>query len=144
MTDTLNPHEHRIRVRYAECDAMGYLHHANYLVYLEEARTAALREQGIAYRDLEREGVFFVVAAATCRFLRPVQYDDVVTVRTYIDRFTRTRIDHRYEVHRDDDLMCRATTTLACVGRDGRPIVMPDRIWSTHQIAKPRRADRGP
>lgn len=142
MTDAIEAHEHRIRVRYAECDAMGYLHHANYLVYLEEARTAALRDQGIAYRDLESEGVFFVVARAESRFHRPIKYDDVVTIRTYIDRITRTRIDHRYEMCRDDHLMCEATTTLACVGRDGRPIVMPDRIWSIHQVAKPRRTDR--
>jgi len=139
MTDTPDAHEHRIRVRYAECDAMGYLHHANYLVYLEEARTQALREQGIAYRDLEREGVYFVVAVATCRYHRPIRYDDVVTVRTWIDRFTRTRIDHRYEIHRDGQLLFQATTTLACVGGDGRPIVMPDRIWSIRQVAKPRR-----
>ncbi len=136
-------HEHSIRVRYAECDAMGYLHHARYFVFIEEARTEALRAQGVRYRDLEREGVFFVVAKLACRYIRPIGYDDVVLIHTSIERFTRTRIDHNYLLYCDGELKSEATTTLACVGRDGSPIVMPDRIWDLQQRARPRRGDGG-
>jgi acyl-CoA thioester hydrolase len=142
MGDDRVVHEHQIRVRYAECDAMGYLHHAKYAEYLEEARTAALREQGVRYRDLEAEGVFYVVAKLSCRFMRAIHYDDVVTVRTSIERFTRTRIDHKYELLCDGRVTSEAQTTLACVGRDGRPMAMPDRIWSIHQHTEARRRDR--
>ena len=138
MSDGTEAFEHRIRVRYAECDSMGYLHHARYLEYLEEARTEALRAQGVRYRDLEQEGVLFVVARLSCRYLLPIRYDDVVTVRTTIERFTRTRIDHAYEFTVDGRVASEAHTTLACVGRDGRPRVMPDRIWSIRQAVKPR------
>jgi acyl-CoA thioester hydrolase len=142
MADPSEAHEHTVRVRYAECDAMGYLHHARYFEHIEEARTAALRDRGFRYRDLEADGVFFVVVKLACRYHRPIRYDDLITVLTSIERFTRTRVDHAYQILRDGQIMADANTTLACVGRDGRPIIMPDRIWSIHQSAKPRRRDR--
>ncbi len=142
MIESSDVHEHAIRVRYAECDAMGYLHHARYLEYLEEARTEALRVRGFRYRDLEADGVFFVVARLSCRYHRPIRYDDVVTIQTSIDRFSRTRIDHAYRMLCDGELRYEAATTLACVGHDGRPRVMPDHLWSIHQESKPRRRDR--
>jgi len=120
-----------IRVRYAECDAMGYLHHARYWDYFEQARTELLRSAGVRYRDLEAAGVFFVVYRCTCTYKRPIRYDDLVTVRVTVSRLTRTRIDHVYQVFRDGELCCEAGTTLACVGRDGRPIVMPESLWPT-------------
>lgn len=118
------------RVRYAECDPMGYLHHAHYWVYFEEVRTELLRRQGFVYRDLEASGVLFVVHKLACTFLRPVRYDDVVDVRCVLERTTHTRVDHSYVVIRDGEVCTRATSTLACVGRDGRPIVMPKGLWS--------------
>lgn len=118
------------RVRYAECDAMGYLHHARYWEYFESARTELLRRNGFRYRDLEAEGVLFVVYKSACRYLLPVRYDDLVTVNVQVERITRTRVDHGYHVTRGADLTCEASTTLACVGRDGRPRLMPDALWT--------------
>lgn len=130
-------HRVEIRVRYAECDAMGHLHHARYWDYFEQVRTELLRRNGIRYRDLEAQGVFFVVYKAECKYLRPIRYDDVATVSTTVTRITRTRVDHAYEIHTGADqpdtraLACRAATTLACVGPDGRPITMPDALWAS-------------
>ena len=117
------------RVRYAECDAMGYLHHAKYFEYFEHARTELLRKSGFRYRDLEAEGVCFVVYKSACKYLRPIRYDDLVTVTVRVERISRTRVDHAYQIHCEGELMTEATTTLACVGRDGRPILMPDKLW---------------
>ena len=117
------------RVRYAECDAFGYLHHARYWFYFEQARTELLRDRGIRYRDLETQGVYFVVYKAACKYILPILYDDLVSVRVNVVRTTHTRVDHEYEIHRESELTCQATTTLACVGRDGRPIVMPKEMW---------------
>ena len=119
-----------IRVRYVECDAMGYLHHARYWEYFEQARTELLRCNGIRYRDLEAQGVFFVVYKAACKYIRPIRYDDLVTVTATVERMTQTRVDHVYEIRRGNEKTCEASTTLACVGRDGRPIVMSEAIWS--------------
>jgi len=117
------------RVRYAETDAMGYLHHAKYWEYFEDARTELLKKNGFRYRNLEAEGVFFVVYKAACLYLKPIRYDDLVTVTVTVERVTRTRVDHGYIVTRDGETMCEATSTLACVGRDGRPQLMPDSLW---------------
>lgn len=118
-----------IRVRYAECDAMGYLHHARYWEYFEQARTERLRMNGFRYRDLEAQGCFFVVYKAAIRYLLPIRYDDLVRVTLTVTRVTRTRVDHAYAIERDGVRTCEATTTLACVGRDGRPQLMPSALW---------------
>ena len=122
------------RVRYFECDPMGHLHHANYWIYFETIRTELLRSQGFAYRDLEAQGVFFVVHKMACTFRKPVRYDDVVTIHCRVDRITPARVDHRYSITRDDLLFTEASSTLACVGRHGRPIAMPRDLWHSGHI----------
>jgi len=118
------------RVRYAECDPMGYLHHAKYWEYFEHVRTELLRQNGVRYRDLEAEGILFVVYKTASKYILPVRYDDLVTVTVQVARITRTRVDYTYVVELDGQRMCEASTTLACVGRDGRPRLMPDTLWS--------------
>ena len=120
--------EIEIRVRYAECDPMGVLHHSRYFEYFEMARTELLRQAGVRYRDLEDHGVLFVVARAECRFRRPARYDDELLLKVEVARMTKARIDHKYELHRDGVLLCEATTVLACVDREGRIIPIPDEI----------------
>src|SRR5919206_4315808 len=117
-----------IRVRYAETDRMGLLHHANYLVYFEQGRTELLRSRGLTYRELEDQGYLLVLTRAEVRFRRPVRYDDLLTLRTTVVRTTAVRIDHRYEVLRDGQLMAEGTSTLACVDRQGRPQTLPEAL----------------
>jgi acyl-CoA thioester hydrolase len=117
--------EIQIRVRYAETDRMGLLHHANYLVYFEQARTELLRDRGIAYKDLEDQGYFLVIAKAELKYRSPAHYDDVLTIRTTVTRTTPVRLEHRYEVFRGGSLICEAETTLACVDRAGKLQAMP-------------------
>lgn len=128
MSEPVASCEIQIRVRYAECDRMGYVHHSKYFEYFEMARTELLRANGFRYRDLEDRGVLFVVAKAACKWHRPAAYDDVLTLRCRVDRQTRARIDHAYEIIRDGTLLCDATTTLACVDREGHVIPIPEEI----------------
>ena len=116
----------QIRVRYAETDRMGLLHHANYLVYFEQARTELLRAVGATYKDMEDRGYLLVLTKVEVRYRRPALYDDVLTVRTHVERITAVRIDHRYEVLRDNQLVAEGSSTLACVDREGRPQALPD------------------
>jgi acyl-CoA thioester hydrolase len=117
--------EIQIRVRYAETDRMGLLHHANYLVYFEQARTELLRTRGVAYKDLEDRGFFLVIAKVEIKYRAPAHYDDVLTIRTTVTRTTPVRLEHRYEVFRDGSLICEGSTTLACVDREGKLQPMP-------------------
>jgi acyl-CoA thioester hydrolase len=119
-----------IRVRYAETDAMGYLHHAQYLVYFEMGRTELLRSSGLCYADMERIGLYYVVARLECRYRAPARYDEVLTLTTSTERLTRVRVDHRYELKRGETLLTEATSTLVLVGRDGRPMGLPDDLYA--------------
>lgn len=121
--------ELQIRVRYAETDRMGLLHHANYLVYFEQGRTELLRQQGRSYKDVEDEGFFLVLAKIEVRYRQPARYDDLLTLRTIVTRTTPARIEHRYEVLRDGQLLAEGSSTLACVDRDGRLQKMPEWLY---------------
>jgi acyl-CoA thioester hydrolase len=120
--------ETTIRVRYAETDRMGLLHHANYPIYFEQARVDLLRACGLTYRDMEDQGFLLVLTKLEVRYRRPAYFDDLLTVRTTVERTTAVRIDHRYEVLRGAELIAEGATTLACVDREGRPQALPDAL----------------
>ena len=117
--------EIEIRTRYPECDPMGYVHHARYFEYFERGRTELLRLGGKSHRDLEEGGIFFVVARAECKFIKPAFYDDCLLLTTQLERATRARIDHAYVLRRGPVVLCLGSTTLACVSREGRLIGIP-------------------
>jgi acyl-CoA thioester hydrolase len=121
-------HSITIRVRYPEVDAMGYLHHSRYLQYFEMGRVELLRSLGHSYADLERQGVFFVVAKAEVRYKAPARYDDELTLVTRLVRATHVRYDHAYELKRGDTLLAEGTTTIACVDREGQIRQIPDAL----------------
>ena len=118
----------QIRVRYAETDRMGLLHHANYLVYFEQGRTELLRDQGFTYKDLEDQGFLLVLTQIEVKYRTPAHYDDLLTLRTIVERVTMVRIDHRYELLRGTTLVAEGKSTLACVGRDGKVQALPDSL----------------
>jgi acyl-CoA thioester hydrolase len=120
-----------IRVRYAETDRMGLLHHANYLVYFEQGRTELLRSKGLTYKDLEDQGYLLVLARVEVRYRSPARYDDVLTLRTTVTRTTPVRIEHKYEVLRDGTLVAEGESTLACVDRSGKLQALPDWLHPT-------------
>lgn len=115
-----------IRVRYAETDRMGLLHHANYLVYFEQGRTELLRAQGFSYRDIEDQGFFLVLTKLHVRYKSPAYYDDLLTLRTSVIRTTLVKIEHKYELMRDGVLVAEAETTLGCVDRQGKVQPLPE------------------
>jgi acyl-CoA thioester hydrolase len=118
--------ETTIRVRYAETDRMGYLHHANYLIYFEQARTELLRGCGLSYKRLEDEGFFLVVAHVDVKFKSPARYDDLLTIKTTVSRTTPVRIEHLYEVSCNGRAVAEGRTTLACVDRTGKLQALPE------------------
>jgi acyl-CoA thioester hydrolase len=122
----MDSQEITIRVRYAETDRMGLLHHANYLVYFEQGRTELLRAHGITYKDLEDKGYLLVLTRVEVRYRSPARYDDVLTLRTTVTRTTAVRIEHKYEVRRDGVLIAEGESTLASVDRDGRVQSLPE------------------
>ena len=115
----------RLRVRYTEVDAMGYLHHSRFLQYFEMGRVELLRSRGVRYADLERQNVFFVVVRAEVKYRHPAHYDDEVELTTTEVRRGHVKIEHEYEMRCEGKLLATGATTIACVGRDGRPVQIP-------------------
>ena len=115
-----------IRVRYAETDRMGLLHHANYLVYFEQGRTELLRSRGLAYKDLEDQGYLLVLTKVQVRYRSPARYDDLLTLRTTVVRTTLVKIEHRYELLRDGLVLAEGETTLGCIDREGKVQQLPE------------------
>ncbi len=122
----LNPSiDIEIRVRYQETDGQGRVHHANFITYFEQGRTELLRATGRTYRQLEEEGLMLVVAELTVEYFRPARYDDVLRVRTATGTIRGARLEHHYEIYRDEELLVRGRSILACIDREGKPRRVP-------------------
>ncbi|MDR0870870.1 MAG: acyl-CoA thioesterase [Planctomycetaceae bacterium] len=130
MTDTPESkpltHEIQFRVRYAETDQGGILYHGNYFTYFEVGRTELSRSLGKAYREIEEEGLFGVVAKAECSYKKPAKYDDLLTIRTTIQKITRVKIEYEHLVLRDSEILAVGHITLAFVDRNGTIQRVPD------------------
>ena len=120
-------YEHKVRVRYGETDQMGVCWHGNYLLYLEEARGEALRATGCgSYADLEAAGVITPIVAVNLRYHKSAVYDDVLTIRVYVDEPPHATIRFRYDVVNDaDELILDGTTDLAFLSRETRQPCRP-------------------
>lgn len=132
----ITEHQHEIRVRYSETDAMGFLHHANYLCYFEIGRTELFRAQGGNYRRMEELGLFFVVAKVQVRYRRPARYDDLLTLHTKISRATTVRLEHQYQLFKGSELLAEAESTLACVDGQGSVQMIPQDLVAFTQVQK--------
>jgi len=120
---------HRVRVRYCETDRMGVAHHGSYVAWFEEARTEWLRRRGKTYRQMEDEGNLLQVVDFTCRYLRPVDYDDEVAIRLRVQERSKVAVTLAYQVQKSSGEVCAVgTTRLACVGRDGKLRRLPAEI----------------
>ena len=86
---------HSIRTRFAETDAMGIIHHAAYLPYLEEARAALLRHLGHPYDRVRDDGIDFAVLEAYLRYRMPLRFDEVVDVHVKLGNLTRRDVPGR-------------------------------------------------
>lgn len=119
-------HVLEMRVRYNECDPMGVAHHSVYPIWFEQGRTEMLRADGGRYRDLEEAGAFLAVVKLEIAYRLPARYDDTLRIETTIARLGRAKIEHAYQLHRDDELLATGATTLACLDREGRVREMPE------------------
>lgn len=112
----------KIRVRFAETDKFGSAYHGAYFAWFEVGRTDWLRERGMTYVDLMKQGVHLPVIATEARFLKPVGYDDRLEVTTRLGDVTGIRLVFTYELRRENETetLTRAHTEHASVDSSGR------------------------
>lgn len=121
---------HAIRVRFAETDAMGIVHHSRYLPYLEEARVEYLRSIGHPYDAERADGVDYAVLEAHVTYRQPLRFDEVVTVHLAMSAATRATFSIDYLLTVDGasgepTVRSTARTVHGCVNREGRPVRLP-------------------
>lgn len=122
--------EAKLRVIYGDTDQMGVVYYANYFRYFEFARAEYLRARGGSYREIESQGSMLPVVEATCRYKAPARYDDLIVIRAHVSELRNASLTFSYEVRREGspDVLCTGSTLHACVGRDGRPMRLPDSL----------------
>jgi acyl-CoA thioester hydrolase len=118
-------HRFQIRVYYEDTDMAGIVYHANYLRYIERARSDWVRQRGLDQNAMREAGIVFVVRRIEADYLMPARYDDVLEVRTDIASLTGARLTMTQEVTRDGALLFRATVTAVCSTLDGKPVRLP-------------------
>ncbi len=118
-------HEVPYRVRYGDTDKMGVMYYGNYMRLFEIARTEMLRATGIPYAHLEKMGYLLPVLEAHCSYLRPLLYDDAVTVEcTYTPELSPVlRIEYR--ILRSGETLAAGWTRHTFVSEDGFKPVKP-------------------
>lgn len=120
--------EIRLRARYAETDAMGVVHHASYIAWLEQGRVELLRAHGSDYRAIEAGGIFIMLTDLQLRYLAPARFDDIVIVRTELDELRSRKLSFGYELRLAETgaLLATARSQHIFVARDtGRPTRIP-------------------
>lgn len=121
MTHRLN-----LRVYYEDTDLAGIVYYANYLRFIERARTEWVRELGVDQGRLrEEEGVVFAVRRVEAEYLSPARFDDILTVETALSEFTAARILLIQRVLRGDALLFDSVVTLVALTGSGRPARLP-------------------
>jgi acyl-CoA thioester hydrolase len=102
--------EWTLRVDYADTDAMGVVHHASYLRYLERARIEWLRHQGHSYAEMESRGLFLPVTAARLEYRNSAVFDDELRIRLHLSKRSSVRLSLVYTLVRSETLIVEAET----------------------------------
>jgi acyl-CoA thioester hydrolase len=119
-------HSIKVKIYYEDTDAGGVVYYANYLRYMERARTEFLAEQGINISELHNQGLFFVVTHVDINYKRPARLGDTVDVTTEVTEMKKASMTILNRVCREGIVMVEALVTIACIDRDGRPKRLPD------------------
>ncbi|NTE01119.1 acyl-CoA thioesterase [Agrobacterium tumefaciens] len=120
-------HETKVKVRYAETDQMGIVHHANYALYYEIARTECFEaSSGITYESMEAEGVMLPLLELQSKFLKPAFYNQVLTVKCLVKELPTVRLNVEYEIYNEtEQLINIGKTVLVFVDKQTRKPCQP-------------------
>lgn len=123
--------ETKVRVRYAETDQMGIVHHGNYALYYEIARTECFEAaSGISYETMESEGIMLPILEMQSKFLKPALYNQVLTVKSIVKTLPNVRLKVDYEIYNEqNELINIASTTLVFVNKTTKRPCQPPEIF---------------
>lgn len=120
--------ETTFHVRYAETDQMGVVHHAAYVVWLEEGRSHWLRAHGRSYAQFEAEGLMLAVAELQVRYKQPARYDQRVTVQCWVETVRSRQVQFNYNIIDAETgaIFVTGYTKHICIDRQGQVALIPE------------------
>lgn len=107
---------------------MGVVYYANYFVWFEIARTEYLRALGISYRQIEEKGLYLMVISAGCRYKSPAQYDDLVTIETWISDIKNSSLKFDYKILLGERPIATGDSVHVFTDRARKPKRVPEEI----------------
>ena len=127
-------HRFDLRVYYEDTDLAGIVYYANYLKFIERARTEFVRQLGIDQTTLKNvHGIVFAVRRVEADFISPARFDDDLTVVTASEAMTGARIKLRQDIRRGSEILFTAIVTLVALNKAGRAVRMPEEVRQTLQ-----------
>lgn len=121
-------HTYPIRVYYEDTDMGGVVYHANYLRYIERARSDWVRNLGNDQNAMREEGIVWVVRRVEAEYLAPARFDDELIVETEVTEISGVRLTMAQLVRRGETEIFRASVTAVCINKAGKPIRLPAEI----------------
>ena len=121
-------HMFPIRVYYEDTDLAGLVYYANYLKFIERARSEWVREMGIDQVEMKAEGFVFAVRRVEADYIAPAHYDDQLIVESTMDHVTGARVVFRQDVKRGDVTLFSAMVTVVCLTTNGAVARLPAAI----------------
>ena len=115
-------HQTTMHVRYGETDQMGYVHHSNHVLYLEEARMDLFSCYGLDVAALEREGILLPVVGMEIRYVMPLYFGNQLTVETTLNADDKFKLQLKYKIL-NQKLVAKATTSLVFVHKQSGKLI---------------------
>ncbi len=119
----------KIKIYYHHTDCGGVVYYANYLKFLEEARTEYLAETGVSVKDYAERGTLFAVARQEIDYKLPAYYADTLEIDTRISNVSGVRMEFDYEIkNQNNKIICLAKTILVCIDKNFKPKAIPEEV----------------
>ena len=122
---------HKLKVYYEDTDSGGVVYYANYLKFLERARTEALYSIGYSNKKVKDNfDALIIVKACNIEFKKSSHLEDELTIRSFVKSITKTSFFMNQIITRNEDTIVEAQVHLVFVDQKGKPIKIPDEIYS--------------
>ena len=124
-----NLFKYKLKIYYEDTDAGGVVYYANYLRFLERARSEAIYELGFSNTALKKDfGILIIVKSCNIEYKRPAIFEDNIVIETLIKEITQTSLIMTQNIKRDEELIASAEIRLVSVNLNGKPTKIPDKL----------------
>ena len=121
---------HKVKVYYEDTDAGGVVYYANYLNFLERARTEAIASFGLSNKKIEKEfGALIIVKSCNIQYKKPAHLEDELTIRSFVKSISKVSFHMMQIITKNDNIIAEAQIHLVFVNSSGKPIKIPEIIF---------------